>query len=574
MINILRPEEARKIAAGEVIDRPASLARELLDNAIDAGARNIELVIDEGGSRRIEVIDDGCGMDKADLELCYYAHATSKITSLNDLDRAETLGFRGEALSAAAAVSKLDILSSVDGREAWRMEVGPSGRPASLEPTRRIKGTSVRCIGLFDAVPARKRFLKRPASEAALCYAAFVDKALCFPETAFRFMQNGVLKTISPSASSFKDRFARLVVNKEEAHFLHEIKTSGEGFSVNIVICGSEVSRPDKRRQFLFANGRRIQDYSLQQALEYGVQGAFPNGVHPVGAVFIKIDPHLADFNIHPAKREARFTDAGAIHHAITTALRDFTRHLRLSTTETAPPRQERGFDSFVQEHLNQRETAVESATRRLATAALLENRPQFAVRPGRETESDATDSQGERLRFVGKALGLFVVVEKGGKIFFIDQHAAHERILYEKFLSEPIVKQELLVNITFNTDGAEDDAFLESKRGELERLGVVVSGENGAWRIDALPVNWRMGDAETVQAILDLRVAGENMAERWVATLACRSAVKDGEYLDENACISLAVAALALPDPHCPHGRPIWFETTEDFLLKAVKRR
>jgi DNA mismatch repair protein MutL len=571
MINILRPEEARKIAAGEVIDRPGSLVRELLDNAIDAGGKNIELLIEDGGSRRIEAIDDGCGMDKADLELCYYAHATSKITSLNDLDRTETLGFRGEALSAAAAVSKLDVLSSVGGKEAWRLEVGPAGRPAHLEPAYRVKGTSVRCLGLFDAVPARKRFLKRPASEAAICYTAFVDKALCFPETAFRFTQNGVPKTILSSVSSFKDRFARLVLDKDEVQFLHEIKTSGEGFSINIVICGSEVSKTDKRRQFLFANGRRIQDYSLQQALEYGVQGAFPNGTHPVGAIFIKIAPHLADFNIHPAKREARFVDAGAVHHAITTALHDFTRHLRLSTKETAPPRPEREFDSFVQQHWNQREKIETVATHQLAMAALLETRPRFAELPGRKTETNP--QKDEKIRFMGRAFDLFVLVEKGGKLFFIDQHAAHERVLYEKFLSKPIAKQELLVNITFNTDSAEDDAFLESKRQELERLGIVVSGENGAWRIDALPVNWRMGDAETVQAILELRVAGENMAERWVATLACRSAVKDGDYLDETACIALAEEAFTLQDPHCPHGRPIWFEMSEEFLLKAVKR-
>ncbi|MDR0643677.1 MAG: DNA mismatch repair endonuclease MutL [Treponema sp.] len=573
MINILRPEEARKIAAGEIIDRPASLVRELLDNAIDAGGRNIELLIEEGGSRRIEVLDDGCGMNKADLELCYYAHATSKITSLDDLNRAETLGFRGEALAAAAAVSKLDILSSIDGREAWRLEVGPQGHPARLEQTRRVKGTSVRCLGLFDTIPVRKRFLKRPTSEAALCYAAFVDKALCFSEIAFRFTQNGTLKTVLPPAFSFRDRFARLITGKDSERFLHEIKTSGEGFSISIIIGGSEISRTDKRQQFLFANGRRIQDYSLQQALEYGVQGAFPNGTHPVGAIFIKIAPHLADFNIHPAKREARFVHAGAIHHAITTALHDFGRHLRLSTTETPMPHQEREFDSFAQRHWEQREKikTSESITNHLAMAALLENRPQFAELPEPETKS--MDIQKEKIQFVGRYLP-FIIIEKGGRLFFIDQHAAHERILYEKFLSEPIAKQELLVNITFNTDSEEDDAFLEAKRRELDRLGVVISGEKGVWQIDALPVNWRKGDAETVRDLLDLRIAGENIAERWLATLACHTAVKDGDYLDQSACIALAEAAFDLPDPHCPHGRPIWVEKEgKDALLKAVKR-
>jgi DNA mismatch repair protein MutL len=190
-IHILPPEEARKIAAGEVVDRPASLARELLDNAIDAGGGFIEVSVEDGGSRAVEVIDDGCGMTREDLELCWRPHATSKIRALEDLNHAETLGFRGEALAAAAAVSALDILTSVDGREAWRLEVGPGdSRPPRLERARRVKGSSIRCFGLFDAMPVRKRFLKRDWSEAALCHQTFVEKAMAFPAVSFRFTQN------------------------------------------------------------------------------------------------------------------------------------------------------------------------------------------------------------------------------------------------------------------------------------------------------------------------------------------------------------------------------------------------
>ncbi|MDR0642898.1 MAG: DNA mismatch repair endonuclease MutL, partial [Treponema sp.] len=312
-ITVLPPEEARKIAAGEVVDRPAALVREFLDNAIDAGGKQIEVFIDEGGCRRVEVDDDGEGMDRENLELCTLTHATSKIRSLDDLSTAKTLGFRGEALAAVTAVAALEIVSSAGGREAWKLLAGPGGnRPPRIEPGSRSRGSSVRALGLFDTVPARKRFLKRGGSEALLCRQSFIDKALAFPEIDFRFTQDGVLKLSLPRAKSYKDRFAAALLEGSgikpvrERDFLHEIYALGEGFRVTIVTGGPELYRNDRRQQFVFANRRRIQDFSLLQALEYGVQGWFPNGVHPLGALYIDIDPALADFNIHPAKREAR----------------------------------------------------------------------------------------------------------------------------------------------------------------------------------------------------------------------------------------------------------------------------
>jgi DNA mismatch repair protein MutL len=208
-IHVLPPEEARKIAAGEVVDRPAALVREFLDNAIDAGGSSIELRIEGGGIRRIEVLDDGAGMGREDLEICWQAHATSKFRSIEDLSAATTLGFRGEALAAAAAVSRLEILTSADGREAWRLTVGPGAGGAKagecwIEPLRRTRGTTVRALGLFDTIPARKRFLKREGSEAALCRQIFVEKALAFYALNFRFAQDGNLKLIFPAVSSRK----------------------------------------------------------------------------------------------------------------------------------------------------------------------------------------------------------------------------------------------------------------------------------------------------------------------------------------------------------------------------------
>jgi DNA mismatch repair protein MutL len=270
-IKILPPAEARRIAAGEVIDRPAALVREFIDNAIDADAVNIEVSVEEGGCKKIEVADDGVGMNREDLEICYLDHATSKINGLDDLDTAVTLGFRGEALAAAAAVSRLEIVSS-NGKEAWRIETGPGENyPLKPEQTRRTKGTTVRALNLFESTPARKKFLKREGSEGTLCRQAFIDKALAFPNINFRFIQDGKLKDFFPAVQSKKERFAAALLTGEE-NFLHEINVTGEGFNAAVVIGSPDLYRNDRRQLFVFANGRKVQDYSLIQAMEYGAQ--------------------------------------------------------------------------------------------------------------------------------------------------------------------------------------------------------------------------------------------------------------------------------------------------------------
>ncbi|MDR1949121.1 MAG: DNA mismatch repair endonuclease MutL [Spirochaetaceae bacterium] len=618
-IRVLPPEEARKIAAGEVIDRPAALVREFLDNAIDAGSARIEVRIEGGGILRTEVIDDGLGMDREDLALCWHTHATSKIRSIEDLNTAETLGFRGEALAAAAAVARLEILSGTGGREAWLLETGPGSPEPRLTQSRRTRGTSVRTLGLFDSIPARKRFLKRESAEAGLCRQALIDKALAFPGIDFRFVRDGELTLLLPAAASLKERYALAQLSQNEGAFLHEISAQGQGFSVVVVVGGPELYRRDRRQEYVFANGRRISDFSLLQALEYGVQGWFPNGVHPVGAVYIDIDPALADFNIHPAKREVRFRDPGAIHHSVSSALRDFTRRSVYADRDLPSPEADLVFEAagfgFAKTAGNAPgdnagtapgddagdrpagDPGNSQAGRAAAVAAmeaLLERPPPFAPLPGRGTDGGGMvrensppyragdgDKPAEyggyspegSIRFAGRLFGLFVLVERGDRLFIIDQHAAHERILYDRFMAGHITKQELLVPIPFYTDNEAEDRFLASNRETLAKLGIGIAGEGGSWHIEALPAAWRLGDAETVREILNLKDAGENIAERWAASLCCHGAVRDGDYLDEDTALALAREALSLPIPRCPHGRPIWFELSREELFRAVRR-
>ncbi|MDR1388554.1 MAG: DNA mismatch repair endonuclease MutL [Treponema sp.] len=587
MIRILKSEEAKKIAAGEVIDRPAALVREFIDNAIDSGASSIEVSIANGGSSKVEVIDNGSGMDKTDLELCILTHATSKIETLDDLSKSHTLGFRGEALAAAAAVSTLEILSSVDGREAYLLTAA-DGKSKIIQ-SRRVRGTSIRAFGLFDAIPARKRFLKREASEAAICKQIFMEKALAFPSINFRFIQDGKLKINAlphtEENMAVTKRFGELILSNQA--FLHEIHAAGSGFTVCIVTGGPELFRQDRRGQYIFANRRRIQDFSLMQALEYGLAGFFPNGSHAIGAVFVDVDPALADFNIHPAKREVRFACASEIHHAITSALRDYTRRSGLAISSTTADEALENSPAFAFDgdrhksgeygDTRDRREAPGSKAGAAALAALLERKDEFAPSHALYAgETEAEYKTGESVTLAGRAFNLFIIVQKEERLFLIDQHAAHERLLYNHFLSKPITAQELLVPIPFVTESKEDDDFLSLKKEELKQLGILLKNEgNGNWLIDALPAGWGQGD--TVQEILALRNAGGNMTEHWAATLACKAAIKDGGYLDDSAALALAKEALALQNdgsrPRCPHGRPLWMELTRDDLFRAVRR-
>ncbi len=520
-IEILSPSEARKIAAGEVVDRPAALAREFIDNAIDAGAKNISLEIEGGGAKLLSLTDDGCGMSRDDLALCWQTHATSKIRTVEDLNHALSLGFRGEALSAAAAVSHLEIITSQDGREAFKLEIFPGKLDADITAAHHTRGSTVRASGLFDAIPARKRFLKRDGTEANLCKQALIDKALAYPEITFRFIQDGKLKLFLPAASSLKERFGTAILEQNELSFLHEIQAAGEGFSINIVIGGPELSRRDRRQQFIIANGRRIDAFAFIQALEYGVEGWFPNGTHPVGAVYLEIDPSLADFNIHPAKREARFKDGGAIHHLITSSLKNFMHHLGITLAQRKPSgartfefnfseskndasKSRHGASSYYTEE--RKSPFYDEIDRRSLMEAFLKKEGEFIEPPRKvvphqaEYVAETASYQSSSVKYRGRVFDLFIVVEKDETLYLIDQHAAHERILFNRFMEGPIQKQELLAPIPFETESDEDDAFLENHLADFAALGLVIakSGRH-TWQIEALPAAWKMNDQKTL---------------------------------------------------------------------------
>ena len=319
-VRTLNPEVARKIAAGEVIDRPNAIVRELMDNAVDSGATKITVEINGGGIDKIRVIDNGCGMTKEDLQNCARPHATSKISSEIDLMNLRTLGFRGEALASIAAVSRLSITSGQ-----WKMQSSIT-QDHLLEPVAEYKGTIVQSEGLFENFPARRQFLKRAATEALMCKNTFIEKAMAQPDIAFTLIQDGQQKINLPQNQDLKDRFVQANSYLEDSSLFFQISYKGDDFSFDVILGEPAVSRNNKKDIFIYTNGRKIQEYSLVQAVEYGGQGFFPNGTYPVAAVFVNMNPNLVDFNIHPAKREARFYDISDLHHALSSTIKNFYR--------------------------------------------------------------------------------------------------------------------------------------------------------------------------------------------------------------------------------------------------------
>jgi DNA mismatch repair protein MutL len=559
-IHVLSPETARLIAAGEVIDRPASALRELIDNAIDSGASEISVRIEEGGIGLIRVADDGSGMDRADLELAIFPHATSKIATADDLLRARSLGFRGEALASIAAAAVVEISSKDESSlSAHRLLSSPGAEPR-IEACSGRRGTIVAVSGLFKDFPARRQFLKRPQAEAALCRQAFEDKAAAHPALGFRF-ESGSGQPLSLRPSSRLERISGLHPEVPR-DFLHLVKFSGAGFEGELIIAGPAYSRPDRRLMQAFVNRRRVQDWSLLGSLDYAFSGFLPGGLHPFAFLFLEIDPALADFNIHPAKKEVRFKDPDGPRRAMSSALRSFLSELVRRDPLQALPDSSGELDFVFH--------PVEAPSARIG-------RPGWEafdeVRDRAESGASATlpSPLPERhFRYLGAALGPFLVFELDGALWFLDQHAAHERMLFDGLMARPPDSQELLVPEEIESDDDAEDARIGAAIPGLAEAGFRLEREGSAWIVAAAPPELSKAAAEAVRELA--RGTGDpRRAARALA--ACRAAIKDGDRLDDAAAEELIARALELPEPRCPHGRPIWSRITREQLYKLVRR-
>ncbi len=603
-VKILSANVARKIAAGEVIDRPNAIVRELMDNSIDSGAKKISVEIQSGGIEKIRVVDNGCGMTKDDLETCARPHATSKIQEEDDLLKLETLGFRGEALASMAAVSRLEIISG-----GFKMRASVT-EDHIIEAYAQTLGTIVQTQGLFENFPARRQFLKRPASEATMCRTTFEEKVLPRPDIEFVFSSDGEEKLHLNAGQSLKERFVSTMGIFESQDLFSEIfhTENGLGFSFKLIIGEPSVNRSSRKDIFIYVNGRKVQEYALVQAIVYGTQGYFPNGTFPVACLFVDMDPSLVDFNIHPAKKEVRFKDINPLHHAISSKVKDFFRKYTISTmvqnaSSTAKDQEQKTQTSFFSEpkfvaedsipgtqKLNFRQNYFStpqisySHSQRSSVPSYGSRFARMASEPqtDEKTENYSKDSENlpetsvhnDSFHYVGCALGTFIIAEKDDTLYIIDQHAAHERMLYNKFMAECSQTQTLLVPYIVETESQADDNYLEAIQDMLCKSGFSCRNiGNGKWEFTTVPARWKGNEEDLKKDVLDRRVNPKDMINSAAASAACRTAVMDGTVLDDETASRIARGALELEDPHCPHGRPVFTTITRKQLFNLVRR-
>ena len=577
---VLPESVARRIAAGEVIERPASVVRELIDNSLDAGSRSVDVEYSGGGLERIRVRDTGWGMSAENLAVCHHTHATSKIRTLEDLDHTRTLGFRGEALSSIAAVAEVEICSRVaDSNEGNRIvlrngAVTQSGAGACAE------GTQIEVRRLFADLPARRRFLSRPQAESSAIRRTVLEKATPFPDVRFTLSgEYGRKLTLSPASTL--QRVAQAYGSSVHESALHEVTGTGDGFSVTIVAGHPDLFRHDRRLIQVFINRRRIWEYKLVQAVEYAYTDVLHGGLFPVAAVFLDVEPDRVDFNIHPAKREARLRMAGEIHHRIVELLRSF---LHAYVVRAVTVNHELGFSlpggqhggGFPQERarIDRRGKAEPFFAAHESPAA--GNRPaplhgaslpDGALPPGGAVLPDTA-----ALRYVGRLFETFLIVQNASRVYIIDQHAAHERIIYDR-LRQSRTSQSLLVPEEFLTTD-DQDYLLEKHADEYAALGIILERRSPRnWVLRAAPIEYRQTTGEMIETILELGGLADGWDRQFLAGIACKAAVKAGDTMDDSSALELAHTTLALPVPRCPHGRPLWVELDRTDLLKLIGR-
>lgn len=610
-VRILPPEVARKIAAGEVIDRPNAIVRELMDNAIDSGADSITVEIYGGGIDKIRVIDNGSGMSREDMEIAATPHATSKISSEQDLLNLSTLGFRGEALSSIAAVSKLTIVS---GEYKLETSVTEKNKITQVTP---FNGTTVQSENLFQNFPARRMFLKRSTTEGKMCFNTFIEKALPFCNIEFRFYQDGELKLNLPKEDSIQKRFTAACDygRQKDLFFTQKNHAQDNSWSFELIIGEPGIYRNDRKEISIFVNNRKISEYSLMQAIEYGCMGYFPNGTHPVAALFVTIDSKLVDFNIHPAKKEVRFKDINELHHSVSNTTASFFKN---STIKSLKPELDASYyentfsKELFQSPVSQSDTdytgesglsryerlnaptsknsfkAIEeksynsdlrSVFMNNSKATYAQKLAEMAYQEDEKTEPQ-TDSipqnavNSDSIKYFGTTLGVFLLVEKDNTLYLIDQHAAHERILYDSIMTTKAKSQKLLIPYQLESQSTADDEYLESVKDQLEEKGFILKNNgNGSWQITEVHERWTGTERDLQTLLLDQKIAPDKILTYIAASTACKAAVKDGYYLDSETAKELAVKALSLPDPHCPHGRPVWTAITKEKMFELVKR-
>nr|BAL52490.1 DNA mismatch repair protein MutL [uncultured Acetothermia bacterium]BAL52619.1 DNA mismatch repair protein MutL [uncultured Acetothermia bacterium]BAL59622.1 DNA mismatch repair protein MutL [Candidatus Acetothermum autotrophicum] len=579
-VKVLDAHLVNKIAAGEVIERPASVAKELIENALDAGATKIELSVGGGGEHRLCVADDGEGMTQDDLLLAVQRHTTSKISSEEDLFHIRTLGFRGEALASIVEVSKTVITSkSDDSPEGVRVEL-EGGRVISVKAAGRARGTTVDVRELFFNVPARRKFLKSQKTEFFHIVRVVKRFALAYPTVHFRLEHDGKTILDLPPTSELRQTIAQLYT-AELARALLDVHTAIPGITVRGLVSPAQLTRPDRSEQFLFVNGRFVKDTQINYAISQAYESVLKGDQHPYIFLFIEIDPRAVDVNVHPQKAEVRFAEPikvqAVVKQAITKALTSAHAVPRLEKTDLTrePPSRLRGGAGG---------EVIEPDEKLDLRKEFTEVRQQPLVSPSVAPEPVPS------FRVLGQLHGTYIIVQTESGLEIIDQHVAHERILYERFLAQlkeqRVLRQRLLIPITIEMPPDKAELLAAHLRDLDERLGIGIEHFGGGTFIvrdwpQVLTSDWSKADfTETVERVLavlehEAEPALEELAKTLAARVACEAAVVKNKPLRPEEMTELIRQLKQTQNPHrCPHGRPIVLAYSLEELEKRFGRR
>ncbi len=551
---IFLPEEIRsKIAAGEVVERPASVVKELIENALDAKANFIKVEVKGGGLQEISVYDDGEGMDPEDLKICYKPHTTSKIKELSDLFKITTFGFRGEALSSVAQVSKLNILSKrAEELIAYEVEV-EYGKEKAFKPSVLSKGTLVKVKNLFGNLPARKAFIKSPKSENFKTLEVIKGLFLCKPEVRWEvFIEDK--KVLTWEGGSLKSLLSKITGIEEE--YFKEIYKSLPPYEVYLVLTSSSKTFSHTRFLYTLVNQRWIKDEHFNKMLFSAFKTFYGNLGFPAGIVKVKTPLHLIDVNVHPAKWEIRFKDEKAVYQALETTLEEFFLSSKKSNFYT--------FSSLSNSKIKED----------LEIAPKFSPSPHF---PKKEFLKSLFSLDKEEFFYLGKFLNTYFLVEHEKTLYIIDQHALSERIIFDE-LREKIAKtfsQELLVPILLKLS---EKALqnLEEKETFLQKIGFEIEVlSKGEAILKRVPAILKEDVKEVLEKILEEDFTNpEEFKLGVLKKYACLLARKKGNYLSEGEINFLLKKFFDLKLKTCPHGRPIYFKLTSDEIETRLRRR
>jgi len=615
-IRLLSEEVASQVAAGEVVERPAAVVKELVENSIDAHSTRIEVLTRRGGISLIRVTDNGTGMDRDDALLCLERHATSKIRTGADLALIHTLGFRGEAVPSIASVSRFRLSTREHGALVGTEVLVNAGKLEAVRDGGDAPGTQIEVRSLFYNLPARRKFLRTEATEASHVEHQLHLLALGHPSISFvHLVDDRVALQLAP-ASTLLDRIRDLSGAELASELLEVPPTEENGIKISGYVGRAGVSRSSRQQQLCFLNGRAVENITLSQGLREGYHTALMKGQHPVTFLFIEMDPGAVDVNVHPAKREVRFRTPSEVRDTVIKAVRaalegDRARWsgefraaplespLRQQPTEQEVPHPDLPLPApeprpTLQIPPPPRSTLLATPTSSAATSGFSTSAPEVVPAaprlpselPREEEAEPAPAPVPETFRFLGVLGKLFVLMENASGLVLVDQHAAHERILFEEMQrrmeTQGVPSQRLLLPLTLRL-APKDGDWVERNLELLDRAGISLESFGaGTFKVDALPTFLKAEDPVQLlhDIIDDLRETNAQgarlrMGQDMIAKTVCRHAVKANDTLREPELVKLVEDLLRCDLPYCcPHGRPTMIQLSYLELEKKFGRK